>query len=49
MNSPQPGPAHSPDAEGDPGIVSNGRDPEQPLPEMVSWESIDEPFAESVV
>ena len=30
MNSPQSGPAHSPDAARDLGIVSNGRDPERP-------------------
>ena len=30
MNSPQSGPAHSPEAAGDPRIVSYGRDPERP-------------------
>ena len=30
MNSPQSGPAHSPDAARDPRIVGNGRDPERP-------------------
>ena len=30
MNSPQPGPAHSPVAAREPRVAGNGRDPEQP-------------------